>query len=122
MASRRGRPRHPGVFTATEWRVAAALRTGATNATIAQELGVSVHTVRSHVAHILRKLGVSTRRDATAVLDGEQPARTRRCSFCLRSEDDVAELVAGMAGGHICGECVNVAARIVAEHRGRAGS
>ncbi|MBI5287359.1 MAG: hypothetical protein HY873_00095 [Chloroflexi bacterium] len=114
---KRGRPRHPGVFTPAEWRVVDAIRAHETNARIAQELGVSVHTVRSHVSRILRKLGVSTRRDAAAALDGVSAPGGARCSFCLRPENDVAELLGGMAGARICGECVDIAARILAAHR-----
>ena len=116
-SQQRGRPRHPGVFTPAEWRVVAGLRDRRTNAQIAQDLGISVHTVRSHVSRILRKLGVLSRRDAPTAIDGAQgPVR---CSFCLRPESEVLELLGGMAGAHICGECVDTATRILNEHRPR---
>lgn len=37
------------------------------------------------------------------------------CSFCERSETEVRKLVAGGGGGHICDECVAIAARIIAD-------
>lgn len=37
------------------------------------------------------------------------------CSFCSRSETEVRKLVAGGGGGHICDECVAIAARIIAD-------
>lgn len=35
------------------------------------------------------------------------------CSFCEKSETQVRKLVAGGGGGHICDECVAIAARII---------
>lgn len=40
-----------------------------------------------------------------------------RCSFCAKSEREVRKLVAGAAGGHICDECVSIAAQIIREPR-----
>jgi hypothetical protein len=34
--------------------------------------------------------------------------RTLRCSFCGKSERDVAKLIAGGKGGHICDVCIGV--------------
>jgi ATP-dependent protease Clp ATPase subunit len=45
-------------------------------------------------------------------------ARELRCSFCSRSEAQVRRLVAGGGGGHICDECVAIAARILASADG----
>ena len=48
-----------------------------TNREIAAQLVISVRTAEHHVAHILRKLGASTRREAAArarrLVDGEVP-------------------------------------------------
>ena len=33
--------------------------------------------------------------------------RRRHCSFCGKSEDEIAKLAAGPAGLHICDECVD---------------
>jgi DNA-binding NarL/FixJ family response regulator len=52
----RGRPRCPDVLTPAEWRVMAGLRVGKTNAEIARDEHVSVHTVRTHVSsRVLKK-------------------------------------------------------------------
>jgi DNA-binding NarL/FixJ family response regulator len=48
-------PREEDVFTL--------LRLGRTNAAIAQELHISVETVRTHSTHVYRKLQVRTRRE-----------------------------------------------------------
>jgi DNA-binding CsgD family transcriptional regulator len=55
-------------LTAREHQVADFVTTGWSNSQIAGELGVSVHTVRSHVQRILLKLGVSNRFAAADVL------------------------------------------------------
>lgn len=41
--------------------VLALVRQGKANKVIARELGVSVHTIKSHVSSIMRKLGASNR-------------------------------------------------------------
>lgn len=50
---------------------------GMTNAQIANELGVTTHAVKFHLASIYRKLGVSNRTEATArfvtALSGSSP-------------------------------------------------
>ena len=64
------------VLTAKEWEVLEHLHAGLSTAEIATELAVAPVTVRSHVAAILRKLGVSDRQSAIdlfaedRVLDG----------------------------------------------------
>jgi len=57
----RGRPRHPDILTAAEWRVVEAVRHGLTNPQIAALQGVSKNAVKYHVGNILQKLGFSTR-------------------------------------------------------------
>jgi DNA-binding NarL/FixJ family response regulator len=58
----RGRPPHPDVLTPAEWRVLAFVRDGHTNPVIAERLGLSLHTVKTHVSSMLSKLGLSDRR------------------------------------------------------------
>lgn len=54
-------------LTARESDVLRALATGASNAAIARELFISDSTVKSHVAHILAKLGLTSRSQAVVV-------------------------------------------------------
>lgn len=62
-ASRNG----PGGLTPREVEVLAQLRTGATNAEIAQALVISPKTVDHHVSAVLTKLGVASRRELKGV-------------------------------------------------------
>jgi two-component system, NarL family, response regulator LiaR len=57
-------------LTAREWEVLDLLCADRTTAQIAGDLEMSVETVRSHVKHILRKLGVHSRAEAVAVAEG----------------------------------------------------
>jgi two-component system nitrate/nitrite response regulator NarL len=50
-------------LTSREWQVLELLRQGRTTAQIAERLFVSPATIRSHVAAVMRKLGVSDRED-----------------------------------------------------------
>lgn len=71
-----GRPPHPDVLTPAEWRVLDELRTGRSNVEIAERLGVSRNTVKTHVASIRAKLDV---RDREALAGwGGQPAHVQR--------------------------------------------
>jgi NarL family two-component system response regulator LiaR len=54
-------------LTAREWEVIDLLYEGRTTDEIASELVLSSETVRSHVKHILRKLGASSRAEAVAM-------------------------------------------------------
>jgi DNA-binding NarL/FixJ family response regulator len=51
-------------LTQREWEVADLLVEGATTAEIARQLGVTPATIRTHIKHILRKLGVQSRDEA----------------------------------------------------------
>lgn len=64
-------------LTAQERRVARLLAVGRSNRDIATELTVSLDTVKSHVTHVLHKLGVVNRAQAAVVIAG---ARQRRGS------------------------------------------
>ena len=70
----RGRPPHPDILTPAEWRVLEQVRVDHTNAEIAVRLGVSVTTVRYHLANIRAKLELSDRESLRAW----RPARPRR--------------------------------------------
>jgi DNA-binding NarL/FixJ family response regulator len=56
-------------LTAREWEVIDMLRDGRSTEMIADDLVVSIETVRSHVKNILRKLEVRSREDAVAAAD-----------------------------------------------------
>lgn len=55
------------VLTKREREVLALLASGATNAELADQLTLAESTVKSHVKHILRKLGASNRSTAIAM-------------------------------------------------------
>ena len=56
-------PPLPDMLTPREAQVVGLLRDGASNGEIAQQLGISIETVRTHARHIYRKLGVRSRRE-----------------------------------------------------------
>jgi DNA-binding NarL/FixJ family response regulator len=55
-------------LTIREWEVLELMREGLTTTQIAEEMQISAVTVRTHVQHILRKLKVTTRSEALALL------------------------------------------------------
>jgi DNA-binding NarL/FixJ family response regulator len=61
-----------GLLTSRELEVLQLLGAGGANKAIAAELGISERTVGTHVSHILRKLGLSSRTQAAlwAVREG----------------------------------------------------
>ena len=62
------RPRAPGGnLTPRESDVLQLLGAGCSNKQTAHELGISVHTVRNHVQHILDKLGAHSQLEAAAI-------------------------------------------------------
>jgi DNA-binding CsgD family transcriptional regulator len=73
---RRGRRPYPDVLTPREQEVLGLIRQGFTNEQIAERLGISFAGARYHVAEILSKLGVSSRREAAHW--SPEPARARR--------------------------------------------
>ncbi|MET8979410.1 helix-turn-helix transcriptional regulator [Streptomyces sp. NPDC004539] len=64
----------PGMFTPQEARTAAYLAKGWSNQQIATALGLSPHTVKSHVRRVLHKLGATSRAEAVARLMEPHPA------------------------------------------------
>lgn len=59
-------PAYPDLLTPRESEVLELLQRGRTNAQIANELSLGIETVRTHVRNILRKLGVSSRKELGA--------------------------------------------------------
>ena len=70
-----GRKRHPEPLTPAEQRVLEEIRTGATNAEIAVRLGLSINTVKYHVANMLAKTGLG---DRAALARWEMPPEPGR--------------------------------------------
>jgi DNA-binding NarL/FixJ family response regulator len=60
-------------LTTREWEILELLRDGGSTAAVARRLGISQVTVRRHVSEALRKLRVSDRPAAFALLDGLRP-------------------------------------------------
>lgn len=58
-------------LTGRQAQVAACLAKGLRNAQIADELGISLHTVRRHLEQMFRRLGVNNRKDAVDALRAE---------------------------------------------------
>jgi DNA-binding CsgD family transcriptional regulator len=56
-----GQPRSPSVLSRSERKVLTLVSTGASNREVAEELVVTVHTVRKHLENAYRKLGVTNR-------------------------------------------------------------
>ena len=74
LARERPTPRLPAVLTIAERRVLAHVAAGRTNAQIAETMCISVGTVRKHLEHAYRKLGVTSRVAAIARMRGsDQP-------------------------------------------------
>lgn len=62
------RPIPPGGnLTARESAVLQLIGAGCSNQQVADELGISPHTVRNHAAHVLEKLGAHSRLEAVAI-------------------------------------------------------
>jgi DNA-binding CsgD family transcriptional regulator len=56
------------LLTARETEVLRAAAVGRTNVQVAEDLGISVHAVKFHLASVFRKLGVSNRTEAAFAL------------------------------------------------------
>ncbi len=76
-----GRP-YPDPLTLAEQRVLEELRKGGTNGEIAERLGLAPETVQTHVARMLSKLDLDTRRQLTA-WQPERPGVRRRVRSLL---------------------------------------
>ena len=76
---------NPAGLTARQLAVLGLLREGLTNAEIAERLVLSVRTVDHHVAAILGKLGVRSRRDAAAAAETLGVGSPRASSSACRS-------------------------------------
>lgn len=65
-----------GTLTRREHEILRLLAAGRTNAAIADELVVTVNTVKSHVKHIMRKLGAANRAEAAAMFHRSQAGQS----------------------------------------------
>ncbi|MGE3982741.1 MAG: LuxR C-terminal-related transcriptional regulator [Dehalococcoidia bacterium] len=74
----RGRPPHPDILTPREWEVLELIDQGLTNEQIASQLGISPDGAKYHVAQILAKLGVRSRREAGSVARANRGRPLRR--------------------------------------------
>jgi DNA-binding NarL/FixJ family response regulator len=73
--------RSVGTFSRREIDVLDLVSRGMTNTQVAEQLGLTVHAIKFHLAHIYRKLGVANRTEAavaymvgTAGQNGPHPA------------------------------------------------
>lgn len=74
-----------------ERRILSLIAEGKTNCEIAAALCLSEHTVRTHVSHVLRKLGLSRRAEAAAYL----AERRARAEFPLGSPRKITDYLSG---------------------------
>lgn len=96
-----GRKRHPEPLTPAEQRVLEEVRTGATNAEIAVRLGLSINTVKYHVANMLAKTGLD---DRAALARWEMPREPGRlASWRLRAAIAAGAISAATVGLAILG-------------------
>jgi len=59
-----------GSLTDSELKVVHLIAEGSTNRTVAQQLHLSPHTVKTHVRHAFAKLGISSRVELTQLIRG----------------------------------------------------
>lgn len=58
----------PELLTTAQLRVAECVRRGLSNRQIAEHLGISRHTVESHLASVFKRLGIASRVDLAVLL------------------------------------------------------
>lgn len=101
----------------------------ASNKRIARELGLSVHTVKRHVARITTKLGVQSRAEAAAVWHATHPRPAPQCApiaeeFTARERDVIARVALGHSNLRIAEELavsINTVKRHTASIRDKLG-
>lgn len=76
--------RLPGNLTVQERNVLMEVAAGSSNAEIAEALCIAQGTVRKHLEHAFRKLGVTNRLAAVVALEGRRPLRDDRRSEIAR--------------------------------------
>jgi DNA-binding CsgD family transcriptional regulator len=101
----RGRPKHEDILTPREWDVLALLAAGLTNEQIAQRLGLSENTIKTHVSTIYSKLDLRDRATAAAWYRHEGAGRRRAVipAPAIGPEGRIVpwslKLAAGLVGG-----------------------
>jgi DNA-binding CsgD family transcriptional regulator len=65
-------------LTAQEQRISRLIATGLTNRQVGEQLGLSGHTVDSHVKHVFAKLDVTSRVRLTRIVLAEEPGPAER--------------------------------------------
>ena len=93
-----GRPPHPDVLTPAEWRVLEHVRAGGSNPRIAEELGVSVNTVKTQISSMLSKLELRDRRELAAMWLAIDFRAWQSLDEAGLTADAAAELMAEMLG------------------------
>lgn len=94
-----------------ESEVAALVETGATNRDIAQRLGTSVRTAEAHVSNLLRRLGLSDRKQLVAQL-----APSTGIGALSFRELEILRLVARGLSHEAIAERLNIEQRAVESH------
>lgn len=70
-----GAPRQAASLTRREQQIAELIAEGLTNKELARHLGITVHTVKSHLHSVLHKLGLHTRLQIAAYVQRTRPER-----------------------------------------------
>lgn len=70
--SRRQQLSHSDVLSTREYEILRLIAAGKSNAQVAQELGISAHTVKNHLSNIFEKLGARSRTQAVVFALGRQ--------------------------------------------------
>src|SRR5689334_19623035 len=90
----RGRPPHPDPVTPAEARVLDLVRAGMPNAEIAVRLGISVNTVKYHVARLMEKAETSDRRALPAAESFPSQRRRRPPNWAIAAGLSLLAVVA----------------------------
>ena len=110
----------PTPLSERELQVLQLIATAASNKGIARELGLSVHTIKRHVARLMAKLGTNSRAEAAAIyrtmLPGGTPTQVEPLDdFTARELDVIARVVRGRSNCAIADE-LSVSINTVKRH------